>query len=52
VGRLRGEWWQIGGVPLRVTYHPAALLRDPGLKRPTWEDMKVVRDRLRELGQA
>lgn len=48
VGRLRGDWWQIAGVPVRVTYHPAALLRDPGLKRPTWEDMKIVRERLRE----
>ncbi|HVR28265.1 MAG TPA: uracil-DNA glycosylase [Thermoanaerobaculia bacterium] len=52
VGRLRGEWWQISGIPLRVTYHPAALLRDPGLKRPTWEDMKIVRDRLGELAPA
>jgi DNA polymerase len=48
VGRLRGEWHQVAGVPVRVTYHPAALLRDPGLKRPTWEDMKIVRDRLRQ----
>jgi DNA polymerase len=46
VGRLRGSWWEVSGVPVRVTYHPAALLRDPGLKRPTWEDMKIVRDRL------
>ncbi|HEV8628667.1 MAG TPA: uracil-DNA glycosylase, partial [Thermoanaerobaculia bacterium] len=46
VGRLRGAWHQMLGVPLRVTYHPAALLRDEGLKRPTWEDMRVVRDRL------
>jgi DNA polymerase len=52
VGRLRGEWWELRGVPLRVTYHPAALLRDPGLKRPTWEDMKIVRDRLQELSTA
>jgi DNA polymerase len=48
VGRLRGDWWQVAGVPVRVTYHPAALLRDPSLKRATWEDMKIVRDRLRE----
>jgi DNA polymerase len=34
-------------VDTRVTYHPAALLRNPGYKRPTWEDMQVVRDRLR-----
>jgi hypothetical protein len=33
---------------VRVTYHPAALLRDANLKRPTWEDMKIVRERLRE----
>jgi DNA polymerase len=31
-----------------VTYHPAALLRNPAFKRPTWEDMQQVRDRLRE----
>jgi DNA polymerase len=47
VGRLRGTWWEVAGVPVRVTYHPAALLRDSGLKRPTWDDMKIVRDRLR-----
>jgi DNA polymerase len=52
VGRLRGTWWQVAGVPVRVTYHPAALLRDAKLKRPTWEDMKIVRERLRETAPA
>ncbi len=28
---------------LLVTYHPAALLRNPEFKRPTWEDMKLLR---------
>lgn len=46
LGELRGTWHEFEGVPLRVTYHPAALLRDPSLKRPTWEDMRQVRDRL------
>jgi uracil-DNA glycosylase len=46
VGRLRGAWHRVFDVPLRVTYHPAALLRNEALKRPTWEDMQVVRDRL------
>jgi DNA polymerase len=45
---FRGVWHLYEGVPLRVTYHPAALLRDPGYKRPTWEDLKLVRERLRE----
>jgi uracil-DNA glycosylase len=47
VGRLRSRWHEVRGVPLRVTYHPAALLRNASLKRPTWEDMKEVLARLR-----
>jgi len=43
---LRGRWYALQGVPARVTYHPAALLYQPSYKRPTWEDMKQVRDRL------
>jgi DNA polymerase len=47
IGQLRGRWYQVFGVPTMVTYHPAALLRNQALKRPTWEDMQQVRDRLR-----
>lgn len=46
LGRMRGQWHMVRGVPTMVTYHPAALLRDPSYKRPTWEDMQQVRDRL------
>jgi uracil-DNA glycosylase len=46
LGRMRGEWHQVRGVPTRVTYHPAACLRNASFKRPTWEDMQLVRDRL------
>lgn len=33
------------GHPIKVipTYHPAALLRNPNLKRDTWEDMKLLK---------
>jgi DNA polymerase len=48
IGRMRGRWYRVQEVPTMVTYHPAALLRNPALKRPTWEDMQQVRDRLRE----
>lgn len=47
IGQLRGRWYQVFGIPTMVTYHPAALLRTQALKRPTWEDMQQVRDRLR-----
>jgi DNA polymerase len=47
LGRLRGRWHTVRGVPTRATYHPAALLRHAKWKRPTWEDMQLVRDFLR-----
>ena len=50
IGRMRGQWFEVLGVPSMVTYHPAALLRNPALKRPTWEDMQQVRDRLQGEG--
>lgn len=43
IGRLRGQIHRFHGVPLVVTYHPAALLRNPNWKRPTWEDVKLAR---------
>lgn len=41
-GRLRGRWHFYHGIPLRVTYHPAYLLRSPGEKRKAWEDIQEV----------
>lgn len=43
IGRLRGKIHRYHGVPLVVTYHPAALLRNPGWKRPTWDDVQLAR---------
>jgi uracil-DNA glycosylase family 4 len=40
---LRGRVFRYQGVPLVATYHPAALLRNPNLKRPTWEDVQLLR---------
>lgn len=31
------------GIPLVVTYHPAAILRNPNWKKPTWEDVQKFR---------
>jgi uracil-DNA glycosylase family 4 len=40
--RLRGKWHSYNGIPLRVTYHPAYLLRSPGEKKKTWEDVQEI----------
>ncbi len=42
---IRGKIMDYRGKKLMITYHPSALLRNPNLKRPVWEDMK----RLKEL---
>ena len=47
MGQLRGTFHQYGNSKLMITYHPAALLRNPSFKKPVWEDMKLV---MKELG--
>ncbi len=42
LGKLRGEVYSYQGVPLVVTYHPAALLRNPGWSRLAWEDLQLM----------
>jgi DNA polymerase len=59
IGSLRGSFtpYQVddtqetGGftIPLLATYHPSALLRDESYKRPAWEDLKLLKQRLMEL---
>lgn len=48
--RMRGKFYPYRGSELTVTYHPAALLRNPKWKRPTWEDVQNVRKKYDELG--
>jgi DNA polymerase len=40
VASMRGKVYRFGSAKLLVTYHPAACLRNPSLKRPVWEDMQ------------
>ncbi|WP_321371897.1 uracil-DNA glycosylase [uncultured Desulfuromusa sp.] len=46
ISKLRGKWHEYEGIPLMPTFHPAYLLRNPSGKRPVWEDMKKVMQRL------
>ena len=43
LGELRGKVHTYNGIPLVVTYHPAALLRNPNWKKPTWDDVRIAR---------
>lgn len=46
---LRAKVHNYRGIPMMVTYHPAALLRNPHWKRPTWEDVQRFRKMYDEL---
>ncbi len=48
LGKLRGSVYAYEGVPLVVTYHPAALLRNAGWTRSTWDDLLLLRQGLDE----
>jgi DNA polymerase len=43
LGKLRGEVYSYEGVPLVITYHPAALLRNQGWSRAAWDDLQLLR---------
>jgi len=54
IGKLRGKFteYQCSGmaIPFLVSYHPSALLRSEDLKRPAWEDLKLLRSALIDAG--
>ena len=44
-----GQWFARGGVQMTATYHPAALLRDVAKRPETFEDLKSIQSKVREL---
>lgn len=51
LGKMRGHFHPfMDKYQLLATYHPAALLRHPQWKRPTWEDVQRLRKKYDELG--
>ena len=51
MGAMRGNLYDYHGTPLLVTYHPAALLRNPNWKQPAWEDMLKLKELLEKFKQ-
>ena len=52
VMREHGTWFERKGVWFIPTYHPSALLRNPALKRDSWDDFQKIREKLREIEAA
>jgi len=49
LGKMRGQIFDLERRKVMVTYHPAALLRNPDWKRGCWEDVKAFRKLYDEL---
>ena len=44
-----GQFFERGGIQMMALYHPAALLRDPRKKPETFEDLKRLQAKIREI---
>ena len=42
ITRDHGLWYDVDGVRMMAVYHPAALLRDPGRRPETFDDLKSL----------
>ena len=49
ITREHGQFFEKDGIQMMALYHPAALLRDPRKKPETFEDLKRLQARIREL---
>lgn len=50
ITRQHGQWIKRGGVWMTAIYHPSALLRDVSKRPETFDDLLVIRDKIREVG--
>lgn len=50
IAKLRSHAHEHKGIPVFVTYHPAALLRNDSYRRPAWEDLQKLQATLQEAG--
>ncbi len=49
ITRDHGQWYDIDGIQYTAIYHPSALLRDPGKRPETFEDLRGIRQKIREI---
>ena len=47
IGRMRKRFYQYGQATVMCTYHPSYLMRSPGMKKETWDDMQML---LKKMG--
>lgn len=50
ITRQHGTWCEKNGVWMTAIYHPSALLRDVSKRPETFEDLLLIREKIRETG--
>jgi len=51
ITKEHGMWFEKAGVQMTALFHPAAILRDPRRKPETFEDLKKIQEKIREICQ-
>ena len=49
ISREHGQWFEKAGVQMTALYHPAAILRDPSKRPDTFQDLKSLQAKIREV---
>lgn len=49
LNKYRGQIYEYNNIPVIVTYHPSALLRNIDFKKPAWEDLKFFKNELLKI---
>ena len=49
ITKEHGQWFEKAGVHMTAVYHPAAILRDPGKRPDTFQDLKSLQAKIREV---
>lgn len=49
ITKEHGLWFERAGIQMTALYHPAALLRDPSKRPETFEDLKTIQAKVREI---
>ena len=49
ITKEHGQWVEKAGVSMTAIFHPAALLRDPRKRPETFEDLKSIQAKIREV---
>ena len=50
ISRLRGKWLTYKSIPATTIFHPEFLIQSPSQKKIAWEDLQMIRAKLKELG--